>query len=562
MKRIIFAIVGSIIVFNAWSTVPAGYYNKAYNLAKENLKTALYQIINPHQEVSSYNNLPTYFKQTDVKPGTQEWWDMYSNIPVNINQTFGNYMNREHSLPKSWWGGTTTIPAYVDLYHLYPAEAKANQAKSNYPLGVVTGTVSFDNGVTTVGVGATNGGSTGGKVFEPANEFKGDFARTYFYMVTAYQEMNWVTTWQVRNGTYPSLQTWAIDLLLKWHREDPVSEKEVLRNEAVYKIQNNRNPFIDYPDLAEYIWGNKMGQTWNPSTTTTPENDPVITAPISGMTIDFGEVALGKSTTSQVLVKGNYLTSDIRFNIGGNQASYFSIPGVTQNAAGATAYTVSSTAAGSTSGAWIPVKYTPAEVGEHTSNVVVMGGGVTGSFIVKLKGTCLPVPTLTKPLSPQATDVAGGSYVARWTAPADEVIDYYVVTRNIYKGNNVTTKQDLAETDTLAVDDLADCDYQTFSVHSVRLQCDSPESELVTVRPTAGIDAVDMDAVFTVEIVGGGLVRVRCAEPQSAINVYDIAGRQIRSISGPIYDGYEFTLPAGVYLISTPHHPRPVKAAV
>ncbi len=96
-------------------------------------------------------------------------------------------------------------------------------------------------------------------VFEPADEYKGDFARTYFYVVTAYQNLSWKYTYMVADGDYPSLQPWAIEMLLKWHRDDPVSEKELKRNEVVYSIQTNRNPFIDYPELAEYIWGRPYG---------------------------------------------------------------------------------------------------------------------------------------------------------------------------------------------------------------------------------------------------------------------------------------------------------------
>ena len=188
---------------------------------------------------------------------------MYSNDPLYSPDFRG--LNREHSLPKSWWGGSQSTPAYTDLNHLYPSEAAANQAKNNYPLGKVTGNTKFNNGVCKVGPGQNSGGAQ--YVFEPADEYKGDFARTYFYMVTCYQNMSWKYTYMCRDGVYPSLQQWAIDLLLQWHRADGVSQKELDRNEQVFLIQNNRNPFIDYPELAEYIWGNKKGQAF-----TTPDS--------------------------------------------------------------------------------------------------------------------------------------------------------------------------------------------------------------------------------------------------------------------------------------------------
>jgi hypothetical protein len=148
----------------------------------------------------------------------------------------------------------------------------ANSAKSNFPLGVVGSSFIFDNGVSRVGQNTFPGYS--GTVFEPAGEYKGDFARTYMYMVTCYEDyaMDWRSTGtqsMLYQNTYPVFRPYAVNLLLKWHREDPVSEKEKNRNNAVYEIQQNRNPFIDYPQLAEFIWGNQKGQAWTPEATGT-----------------------------------------------------------------------------------------------------------------------------------------------------------------------------------------------------------------------------------------------------------------------------------------------------
>lgn len=118
----------------------------------------------------------------------------------------------------------------------------------------------FDNGVSKIGYPVSGQGGGAQYVYEPADEYKGDFARTYFYMVTCYQNLTWNSTWMLQQNDYPTLNSWAVNLLLQWHRDDPVSQKEVDRNEVVYGYQNNRNPFIDFPDLAEYIWGNKVGR--------------------------------------------------------------------------------------------------------------------------------------------------------------------------------------------------------------------------------------------------------------------------------------------------------------
>jgi len=66
----------------------------------------------------------------------------------------------------------------------------------------------------------------------------------------------------LQNNTYPTLKPYAVDLLIKWHRDDPVSEKEINRNNEVYRVQGNRNPFVDFPELAEHIWGNLKNTVW------------------------------------------------------------------------------------------------------------------------------------------------------------------------------------------------------------------------------------------------------------------------------------------------------------
>lgn len=136
-------------------------------------------------------------------------------------------------------------------------------------MGVVSGIPTKDNGVSKIG--PANYPDYSGNVFEPADQYKGDFARTYFYMATAYE--HYKNLWDItkpenmmENNTYPVFKTWAISLLLQWSRQDPVSQKERIRNEKVYSIQRNRNPFIDYPELAEYIWGNNVGTVWNITT--------------------------------------------------------------------------------------------------------------------------------------------------------------------------------------------------------------------------------------------------------------------------------------------------------
>lgn len=231
------------------------------------LKTALYNLIKNHKKISygsGEDKTWGAFYTTDavVENGKRRVLDMYS----SEKRYFGSKgsavsgINIEHSVAKSWWGGDNNN-AYCDLHHLNPSDQNANSRKSNYPLGELT-SVTWDNGVTFVGKANIDGSSM--NAFEPHDDYKGDFARTYMYMFTCYQDLTWEYTWMnYENSTYPTLKPWAVKLLLKWHKEDPVSEKEVKRNNAVYEVQGNRNPFVDYPQLAEYVWGDSISYTFH-----------------------------------------------------------------------------------------------------------------------------------------------------------------------------------------------------------------------------------------------------------------------------------------------------------
>ena len=152
---------------------------------------------------------------------------------------------------------------YTDLHHIYPTDGFVNNKRANYPFGETANpTYTSANDFSKLGPCSYTGYT--GTVFEPADEYKGDFARTYFYMVTCYEEKlhDWYTNYSstdvvrvIDGSTYPAFQTWQLNMLMEWAKNDPVSEKETNRNNAVYAIQNNRNPFIDYPGLEEYIWG-------------------------------------------------------------------------------------------------------------------------------------------------------------------------------------------------------------------------------------------------------------------------------------------------------------------
>ena len=237
-----------------------GYYSAVDGKKGAAVKTALMGAIDGHTQ-RTYKQLWTDFRTTDCRPDGKVW-DMYSSVTNYVfgtDQNTGSFKvegdnyNREHSMPKSWFHDG--YPMYTDLFHLYPTDSYINGMRSNYPFGEVgTVTKQSSGGFSKLGKSSVSGYS--GTVFEPNDEYKGDFARTYFYMVTRYE--NNVAGWSsdmLGKNAYPAFTDWALGVLLKWHRQDPVSEKEINRNNAVYGIQKNRNPYIDYPVLAEFVWG-------------------------------------------------------------------------------------------------------------------------------------------------------------------------------------------------------------------------------------------------------------------------------------------------------------------
>ncbi len=250
--------------------IPANYYSSADGkTGGAVLKTELYSIISSGYVTKSYDFLYTIYETSD-NTADGNVWDMYSFCTwYHGVKKCGNYSkvcdcyNREHSIPQSWFNSQS--PMDSDAFHVYPTDGYVNNQRGNLPFGECAGGTTLPNGKGRKG-SSTFSGYTG-TVFEPVDEYKGDFARTYFYFATRYQnKMTSISGESFNQTTYPSFSSWTINLFLKWHRNDPVSQKEIDRNNAIYVYQKNRNPYIDYPELAEYIWGNKVGQVWYSST--------------------------------------------------------------------------------------------------------------------------------------------------------------------------------------------------------------------------------------------------------------------------------------------------------
>ena len=277
MRKITLLLLTVLIGTSAWADIPTGFYSNANGKSDENLMTALEGIIYTHT-LLGYNDLWDCYETTD-KGSDGYYIDMYSTCKYNYSSYHvgtasyvGQGLNREHSFPKSWFGGEV-YPMYTDLMMIIPTDGYVNQRRSNYPYGVCNGTdaITYTNeelGVTMLGkLGKSTYNGYTAKVFEPDDEYKGDFARIYFYMVTCYKSdvSNWpgCDMLDYQDNQYKAFSDWSMQMLLEWHRADPVSPKEIIRNEGVYEEQGNRNPFVDHPELAEYIWGTKQHTAWS-----------------------------------------------------------------------------------------------------------------------------------------------------------------------------------------------------------------------------------------------------------------------------------------------------------
>ncbi|MFP4449226.1 MAG: endonuclease [Bacteroidales bacterium] len=340
MKIRILLVVFFALHLNIYSQVPEGYYSSAEGLTGEELKTELYNIIDGHN-AQSYGALWNHLQYTDAKDNGKVW-DMYSDIPGGeppyeytfVTHQCGNYSNegdcynREHSFPKSWFNDGS--PMYTDMFHIVPTDGYVNGQRGNYPYGETSNPDWTSLNGTKRGSCSYPGYS--GTVFEPIDEYKGDFARSYFYMVTRYEDQ--VANWEnnesgadaMLNGTsYPAFEEWAIDMLIEWHNDDPISQKELDRNDAIYEIQGNRNPFIDHPEYVNKIWGDQESENVPPAITDietvpanpNPEDEVNIRASITDQdgTISSAEVDWGLSSVSMdnminMSDKGDYYQSD------------------------------------------------------------------------------------------------------------------------------------------------------------------------------------------------------------------------------------------------------------
>lgn len=569
MKKILLLAIGlAFVCTSADAVYKQGYYDKMDGKKKEALKAAAKECVEWHTRLV-YTDLPNYWQYSDVYPdlydGCKRWWDMYSdNIYLirpgqNARSSFSaNKMQREHSVPKSWWkknGDVEYTPAYSDMWNLFPSDGPANQAKLNYPLGLCKSTT-FNNGVSKVGPAQTGYGGGSGNVFEPADAYKGDFARSFFYMAMVYDDLPWVVNYMYRQNSWPTLQPWAYEMLLQWSRADKVSQKEIDRNDEVEKSQGNRNPFVDFPELAEYIWGTRTNEVFyikdqGGSVTPPITGDPVINRPVNGSALDLGEAAVGHTVVMPLEIDGANLTSSLTVRIQGADRGMFYIP----------TNSIPASDINSSEIYLLQVEYRPAAVGRHTATLRLYDGGLPldQDVAVTLQGEAFPVPTLTAPVATPASNVADDSYQANWEESPD-VVDYYVVTRVRYTEDGPQASTLTSDFNYVLVEDRDPEVAESYTVQSSRLGILSEPSNSIQVGAGSNVVGIEADQPLTLGSVPGGFI-IMLDTRHTGLKVYDVSGRVIIE-KETVEGGETFFLPMGVYVIATDQCLRPQKIAV
>ena len=409
IKKTLFFQLFLLLVLSITAQIPSGYYSAAEGKVDAALKSQLSSIISANYKDNGYDGAYNIYKESDNLPNGKVW-DMYSiKADGTANYYFthgsdkcGSYKkeadcyNREHTFCDSWLGAAT--PQRSDVHHLIPTDGYVNNQRSSFPHGKVkTASWTSTNGSKKGSSDPATGYS--GTVFEPIDEFKGDFARMYFYMATRYESK--IASW-ANNGsageilagnTYPAYKTWFYTLLLQWNSADPVSTKEINRNNVIYTFQKNRNPFIDYPNLAEFIWGNKKGQAWSATNT----NSPYLSLPTNGSTLDFGKIAFQQSQSGTVNIKANNLTGSLTASVVGTNASLFSLS--------TTTITKTQAEAGYT----LTIDYNAQTVGNHTATLQLSGGGITPVTV------SLTAQSSDNFMALAAADITNNSFTAKWT---------------------------------------------------------------------------------------------------------------------------------------------------
>jgi len=297
------------------ATDASTYYGSAidWTATGATLKSALHDKIESHT-AGSYAGLWEIYKTSDID-ADGKIWDIYSKCHFTVTtdqcgtySVEGDCYNREHLIPQSVFNKSS--PMVCDAHHIYPTDGKVNGMRSDYPHGFVSSATYTSGNGSKLGTGNSTYGYTS-TCFEPIDDYKGDVARAYFYFVTAYQEkVSGYSFASFSTDAYPSLATWAIKTYLKWAYDDPVSQKEIDRNNAIYAIQGNRNPYVDHPEAAARVWDpNNTYGFFNTHGTATSSTTPTISMP-STLSIDVGSTGSAAASVTNYTGSVTYSSGD------------------------------------------------------------------------------------------------------------------------------------------------------------------------------------------------------------------------------------------------------------
>jgi endonuclease I/type IX secretion system substrate protein len=248
------------------STQPNGYYNSLDGLSDAALLQAIQDIIaNPAiVRAQTYADVIDILKQADQNPAnSNQVWLVYTEqgrakLDLQTGSNNNGKWNREHTYPRSRGGFNSIdldeIADGIDVFWTTHADSLRHGNSDAHALRAADGPENSSRSNLNYGAVEYNG------PIGNAGSFKGDVARSVLYMAVRYNGI------EVVNG-YPSSspvgQLGDLATLLDWHRNDPPDDFEMNRNNVIYTWQINRNPFIDQPDLVEYIWGNNVGDNWS-----------------------------------------------------------------------------------------------------------------------------------------------------------------------------------------------------------------------------------------------------------------------------------------------------------
>ena len=487
------AVVLAIVLDNGlWAQIPNGYYNNATGKTGDELKSALHDIIGGHTTIS-YQQIWSAFWSTDNK-GNNVVWDMYSDgAPYTYNYSNGNNQcgeyeqegdcyNREHSWPKSWFSGDEQTVPGRDLHHIFPTDGYVNAERGNYPYGEVNNsptTVTFQNG-SKLGPCKSSLGYNG-KVFEPIDEYKGDFARAIMYMSVRYygEDSDWGSSGMTNKSV---IKPWAIAMLLNWSDNDPVSQKEIDRNNVVYGIQGNRNPFIDHPEYAHIIWEpGWTGVTYNITCASVQHGS--ISAPATAVE---GTMVSLTATPSQGYMLGSwnvYKTGDANTTVPVSSNGSFTMPSfnVTVSAnfvQNTTYYTITkgsvshgsiSVSASAQSGTMITLSNTPAN-GYVLYSYYVYKTGDINTIVYSGSGNTFIMPAYDVTVSASFVQPSSYSYVKVTEAPTDWSGEYILVYENSATEGYVWTGVNTANcfvSETISDNTIADDGFVTLTIASM-----------------------------------------------------------------------------------------------